>query len=187
MMKHGFKQYTSLAVGAILLSVLTGCADRVSLAEQEMANIRSQPAKPIEPPPVPKVIEDYNYAANGVRNPFVPHSLLMREAEIKNRPSIQPDEKRVKGELEQYELSQLVYRGNVEVNGRIHALILTPEGLIKDVTVGDYMGKDHGQIKHIRTKDENGKPISPVIELIEIIADSKFGYVERVQTVSVVN
>lgn len=186
-MSYDIKKYTNLALSILFLGVTSGCADRVSLAEQEMATIRSQPAQPIEPPPTPKVIEDYDYAANNVRSPFVPQSLIDHQAMMANRPSIRPDENRVKGELENYDLSQLVYRGNVVVNGQIHALILTPEGLVKDVKVGDYMGRNHGQIKNIRTKDEKGDDVQPVIELVEIVEDVKFGYVERAERLELTN
>lgn len=171
MMISNLKKCTTVAFGIMLLGVVSGCADRVSLAEQEMANIRSQPAQPIEPPPAPKVIEDYDYAANKIRSPFVPQSLLDLQARIANTPSVKPDENRIKDELENFELSELVYRGKVIApNGSEYGLVQARDGIVRDVQVGDYMGKNHGRIVEIT---------STQINLIEIVTDAKLGYVEK--------
>lgn len=171
MMVVNLKKYTSVAFSVMLLGVMSGCTDRVSLAEQEMAKIRSLPAKPIEPPPTPKVIEDYDYAANNVRSPFVPQSLLDLQARIANTPSVRPDDNRIKDELENFELSELVYRGKVVApNGNEYGLVQARDGIVRDVQVGDYMGKNHGRIVEIT---------STQINLIEIVEDAKLGYVEK--------
>lgn len=39
-----------LILSATVLS-MTGCTDRIGMAEQAMTDIRNQPAQPIEPPP----------------------------------------------------------------------------------------------------------------------------------------
>lgn len=172
MMMGNFKKCTSLAFGILLIGAVSGCADRVSLAEQEMASIRQQPAKPIEPPPTPKVIEDYDYAANNVRSPFVPQSLLELQNKIANTPSVRPDENRIKGELESFDLSELVYRGKVQTpDGQVYALVQASDGIVRDVKIGDYMGKNHGRVTEIT---------STQINLIEIVEDVKMGYVEKV-------
>lgn len=170
-MLHSFKKCTSLALAIMLFGALSGCTDRVSLAEAEMKKIRDLPAKPIEPPPTPKAIEDYDYVANNMRSPFVPQSLLDRQATIANMPSIRPDNNRVKHELEKYALSSLIYRGKVVApNGREYGLVQAPDGVVRDVQIGDYMGENHGRIVEITPTQ---------INLIEIIEDARLGYVER--------
>lgn len=171
-MLKSLKNSKSIAFGILLLGALSGCTDRVSLAEKEMQNIRELPADPIEPPPVPKVIEDYTYAAVGIRSPFVPKSLLELQAKIANTPSIRPNENRVKGELEEFELSTLVYHGKVKApNGREYGLVQAPDGIMRSVQVGDYMGKNHGRI---------GEITSTQINLTEIVEDARLGYVEKI-------
>lgn len=150
---------------------LFGCSDRVSLAEAQMQQIREQPAQPIEPLPEPKKIEDYTYAANNVRSPFMPQSLIDLQARASEAPSVKPDENRPKEPLEEYELSDLVYSGKVVAsNGQQYGLVKTPDGLVRDVQVGNYMGKNHGRIVEIT---------STQINLIEIVEDARLGYVEK--------
>ena len=54
----------------LILSVtvlsMTGCTDRIGMAEQAMADIRNQPAQPIEPPPKAELVEDFVYSASAV-------------------------------------------------------------------------------------------------------------------------
>lgn len=170
-MMYDVKKCTSLALAIMLLGATSGCADRVSVAEAEMQKIRELRANPIEPPPTPKVIEDYDYAANGVRSPFVPQSLLDLQSKIANTPSVRPDENRIKHELEEFELSELIYRGKVIApNGQEYALVQARDGVVRNVQVGDYMGKNHGRIVEITPTQ---------INLIEIVEDTKLGYVEK--------
>ena len=154
--------------------VLTGCADRVSLAEAEMQKIQQQPAQPITPPPQPQKIEDFVYGSNNAkppRDPFIPQSLLELQARVASMPSVRPDENRPKEPLEEFELSSLIYRGKVVApNGQQYGLVQTPDGLVRDVQVGQYMGKNHGRIVEIT---------STQINLIEIVEDNRLGYVEK--------
>lgn len=166
------KRPAKLAFFVVALStVLVGCGDRVSLVEAEMQKIRSQPAQPIQPPPQPQKIEDFQYAASNVRNPFIPQSLLEMQARVANMPSVKPDTERPKQPLEGYELTELVYRGKVIApDGQQYGLVQTPDGLVRDVQVGDYMGKNYGRIVEIT---------STQINLIEIVEDTRLGYVEK--------
>lgn len=166
------KQYTKAWMCMMIVgSVLIGCTDRVSVAAAKMQDIQAQPAQEVEPPPQPKPIEDYNYAAKDIRSPFIPRSLLEAKAKIAELPAIKPDESRVKQPLEEYELSALVYRGKVIApNGRQYGLVQAPDGTIRDVQVGEYMGKNHGRIVEITSTQVN---------LIEIVEDTRLGYVEK--------
>lgn len=156
---------------AVLGVVLVGCGDRVSLAEAEMQKIQQQNPQPIEPPPQPQKVEDFEYAASNVRNPFVAQSLIEMQAKMANTPSIKPDENRAKEELEAYDLKDLIYKGKVVApDGQEYGLVLAPDGLVRDVQVGNYMGKNHGRIVEIT---------STQINLIEIVEDARLGYVEQ--------
>lgn len=155
----------------LMLALLVGCTDRVSLAEAEMQKIRSQNPQKIEPPPEPLKIEDFTYGAQNVRSPFVARSLLERQQKIAQAPAVKPDENRTKEPLEAFELSQLVYRGKVVApNGQEHGLVQAPDGMIHDVQVGNYLGKNHGRIVEIT---------STQINLIEIIKDTDEQYIEK--------
>ena len=159
---------------ALLVAVMTtmvGCADRVSLAEDEMQKIRQQQPQPIQQPPQPQPIEDFAYAASNIRDPFFPQSLLELQAKVADAPTIKPDEERPKEELESYELTELVYKGKVVApNGQEYGLVLAPDGLVRDVQIGNYMGKNHGRIVEITPTQ---------INMIEIVEDTRLGYVEK--------
>jgi type IV pilus assembly protein PilP len=81
-----------------------------------------------------------------------------------------PDETRRKEELEGFSLDSIRMVGTLELQGTTWGLVRTQEGIIFRVKVGNYMGKNHGQITRI---SEEG------IELTEIIPDKKRGYIER--------
>ncbi|MDN6276778.1 MAG: pilus assembly protein PilP, partial [Psychrobacter sp.] len=103
---------TLLILSLTVLSV-TGCSDRIGMADQAMNDIRNQPAQPIEPPPRAELVEDFVYSAREQRSPFLPPSLVNVEGPTTAIDGVRPDIARVKEPLEQYELSQLVFRGVV--------------------------------------------------------------------------
>lgn len=167
-MSQSFKITLLSLVAGILL---VGCTDRVSLAEAEMAKIRNQGPQKIEPLPEPLKIEDFTYAAQNIRSPFVAKSLLERQQKIAESPTVKPDENRAKEPLEAFELSQLVYRGKVVApNGQEYGLVQAPDMMVYDVQVGNYLGKNHGRIVEITATQ---------INLIEIIKDTDEQYIEK--------
>ena len=87
---------------------------------------------------------------------------------------VRPDINRIKEPLEQYELSQLVFRGVViSPEGQRYALIQRPDGSVASVKVGDYLGLNDGRIVEITPTQVN---------LIEIVPDSRAGFVEKPQS-----
>lgn len=168
MIKFSLKTNVGLMLSIFLV---TGCTDRISLAEAEMAKIRSEGSQAIEPPPEPLKIEDFAYGAHNVRSPFVAKSQLERQHKIQQAPSVKPDETRVKEPLENFELTQLTYRGKVVApNGQEYGLVQAPDGMVHDVQVGNYLGKNHGRIAEIT---------STQINLIEIVKDTDEQYIEK--------
>lgn len=166
-----------MVYGVVLLGLfLSGCDDRISLADAEMEKIKNERAQEIAPPPTPKKVEDYTYAAQNIRSPFIPQSLLERQQKIAQMPSVKPDENRPKEPLEEYELSQLVYRGKVVApNGQEYGLVQTPSGLVENIQVGNYMGKNYGRVTEITATQ---------INLIEIVKDTEDQYVEKAASIS---
>ncbi|MBF0659595.1 pilus assembly protein PilP [Psychrobacter sp. NG25] len=162
-----------LALSVTVLS-MTGCADRIGMAEQAMTDIRNKPAKPIDPPPKAELVEDFVYSANAQRSPFLPPSLVNTQGPSTSIDGVRPDITRVKEPLEQYELSQLVFRGVVvSPEGQRYALIQRPDGSVASVKVGDYLGVNDGRIVEITPTQ---------INLIEIVPDSRAGFVEKPQS-----
>ncbi|MCH1781345.1 pilus assembly protein PilP [Psychrobacter glaciei] len=162
-----------LILSAAALAV-TGCSDRIGMAEKAMTDIRNQPAQPIEPPPKAELVEDFVYSASTQRSPFLPPSLVNVQGPSTSIDGVRPDITRVKEPLEQYELSQLTFRGVViSPEGQQYALVQRPDGSVASVRVGDYLGLNDGRIVEITPTQ---------INLIEIVPDSRAGFIEKPQS-----
>lgn len=162
----------------LMLSVtalwLTGCSDRIGTAEQAMVEVRNQPAQAIEPPPKAELVEDFVYSASMLRSPFLPPSLVNVQGPIASLDGVRPDIARTKEPLEQYELTQLTFRGMIiSPEGQQYALVQRPDSSVASVRVGDYLGLNDGRIIEITPTQ---------INLIEIVPDSRAGFVERPQS-----
>lgn len=156
--------------------LLTGCEDRISLANQKMLEIRNQPAQPIKPPPTPERVEAFTYNAGNLRSPFMPTSLMLQASQVEQIQGVKPDENRIKEPLEQFELNQLVYKGSVvSQSGELYGLIQTPDGGIVSIKNGNHLGKNSGRVAEITPTQ---------INLIEIVPDSRVGYVEKPATIA---
>lgn len=155
-------QKSKLLIPAIALVLLSACGERISEVESRMAQIRSERAPPIEPPPVPQPIQEFEYSASGMRSPFLPHSLLVMQTKSENVEGVKPDTSRPKQPLESYELAELIYRGKVVApNGTEYGLIQEPSGMVREVQVGQYMGKNFGRILEITPTQINLEEIVP--------------------------
>ena len=80
-----------LSICLALLALLSGCTDRVGLAEQQMQDIRNQPAQPVKPPPTPEVVQEFNYSASPLRSPFMPPSLMLQANQVQQMKGVRPD------------------------------------------------------------------------------------------------
>lgn len=175
MMSH--HAWQAFALTGLMLAALTGCQDRVALAQQDMQDIRNQTAQPIQPPPEPEVVEAFNYSAQNLRSPFMPPSQMLQATQQEQIQGVRPDATRLKEPLEQFELNELSYKGTMmSQTGQQVALIQRPDGSIATVGVGNYLGKNDGRIAEITPAQ---------INIIEIVPDSRVGYVEKPNTLVV--
>ncbi len=179
MQKNSIKQLLPISakVAFIVLTVgLVGCEDRVALADKKMLDIRNQPAQPIKPPPSPEKVEEFSYSAGNLRSPFMPTSLMLQATQEQKIQGVKLDTTRLKEPLEQFELNQLVYKGSlVSQSGELYGLVQTPDGQVATVKVGNHIGKNDGRIAEITPTQ---------INLIEIVPDSRVGYVEKPATLA---
>ena len=175
--KHlsGFtRQLPMLATLSFLALGVTGCSDRIGMAAQAMDTIRNEPSQPIDPPPPAQLVEDFVYSANLLRSPFLPPSLVNVQGATTAIDGVRPDINRIKEPLEQYELAQMTFRGMlISPEGQQYALIQRPDGSVASVKVGDYIGLNDGRIVEITPTQ---------INLIEIVPDSRAGFVEKPQS-----
>jgi len=153
--------------------VLVGCDSKIDAVNQKMAEIRNEPALPIEPAPVFSPVPLFNYSAHQLKSPFMPSSLAA-ELKIMAGKRVYPNFNRQPQPLESYALESLNMKGSMrgKTNETI-AQIQTPDRQIERVQVGNYLGMNQGRVVKI----------SPTqIDLVEIVPDGRDGYVERPRT-----
>ena len=168
------KKLSALFALSIATLWLTGCTDRIGMAGQAMSEIRNSPSQPIEPPPKAELVEDFVYSASLIRSPFLPPSLMNVQGPNIPTDGVRPDITRTKEPLEQYEIAQLTFRGMIiSPEGQQYALVQRPDGSVASVKVGDYLGLNDGRIVEITPTQ---------INLIEIVPDSRAGFIERPQS-----
>ena len=169
-----YKLYLSL----FLCWGISGCENTHEDIAHTIADIRQQKVPSITPVPTFAPVPSFQYVATQLRSPFIASSLA---TELKSRvvKKVQPKINRIMQPLEYYELQALKMKGSFGVeNQAVVAFIQTPEGMIHQVKVGDYLGENQGRI----TK------ISPTaIELAELISDGKSGYIERLRTLDLMS
>lgn len=150
--------------------LLVGCDSRIDIVNQQMTEIRNKPPLPIDPPPVFEPAPTFEYAAHQLRSPFIPSSLA-EEMKLMAGRKVYPNLSRPRQPLESYALEALNMKGSLKSkNGKILALIQTPDQEVERVQAGNYIGLNHGRITKVTPTQ---------IDLIEIIPDGRDGYVER--------
>ena len=153
----------------LLLSLtLLGCSGGV---DEELRSytetVLKRKAKPLPPPDPPEPYLVYNYSGEGV-DPFQP---FFQEVETENLPEddnseFAPTAGRIKEELERHPLDALRMVGTLEQGTNVWGIILSRDGTVYRVQVGNYMGQNYGKIIAIledrveleeRARDTGGK------------------------------
>lgn len=121
--------------------------------------------------PQVKTYAPFSYSAFDIRDPFLP--LLDEEAIPSNATSensLTPRTDRKPDPLESFPLDTLKFVGHLEKRGTRWGLVSAPDKSIYKVQIGNYMGKNFGEIiKITETK----------ILLREIIPDGADGWLDR--------
>ncbi len=163
-----------LLVGSSL--VLTGCgpAEHHQDLKDFLEDVKAQPNRAIEPLPQFTTYEAYTYSATGYRSPFqAPIKVeIVRKTRVVS--DIKPDKDRVKQFLENYSFDSFSMVGTLSDDNGFWAL-LSANGSVYRVQVGDYLGRNHGRIVGI-TETE--------IQVIEIVKSGTERWVERPRTLA---
>ncbi len=156
---------------AIAVAGLAGCARGVTSTpgdapnlQKWVADIRARPAPPLEPLPVMQQFETFEYAAQGLRDPF---SDVWNNADA---GGLRPDPNRRKETLEQYPLDSLDMVGTLGQGPGLIALIMAPDKVTHRVRPGAYLGQSDGRVTSVQ-EDR--------IELVELVPDGAGGWLER--------
>ena len=135
-----------------------------------IAETKAKPAGKIPDIPSFKPFEAFIYSAASLRSPFDKPLDIQQRVFARATKDIQPDFNRPKEYLERFDFNALSMVGTLEQQATLWALILDDSGGIHRVTVGNYLGKNHGRvIEATQTK----------LEVIEIVSDGLEGWLER--------
>jgi len=152
-------------VGAIV--ALAGCSPGMSDLEAEVRSIKSQRAPPLDPLPVMRQFETFEYAAQDLRDPFSDPT-EERASAVGSGPSPDPD--RRKELLETFPLDGLRMVGTLDIEGNSWGLVQDPEAVIHRVKTDNYMGQNDGRIVQV---------LPDRIDLVELVPDGAGGWMER--------
>ena len=161
-----------LLITAPLLSalLLAGCGQS---SHQDLTDFmeeaKRRPKGQIEPLPTFSPYQPFAYSAMTLRSPFE-KPIPVDETAAKGGRTVVPDLTREKEFLERFNVTALKMVGTIEKAGKLWALIDNGERDVVPVTVGNYLGLNHGKI--ITTSPSQ-------IEVMEIVGDGSNGWVER--------
>ncbi len=171
-MKVSFKH---LGITSLICLSVSGCVFQEDHEDLKayIQEVRARPQGSIEPLPPVRSYDAFIYGATALRSPFdqpveVKAVVGVRGADIK------PDNTREKEFLESFNLDELAMVGMMEQKGSLWALIQDGVGGIHRVSLGNYMGKNHGKIISV-TADQ--------LDLLEIVSDGLGGWVQRPRTI----
>lgn len=122
----------------------------------------------VDPVPGVKSHKHFTYDAFDISSPFIPRQNEL----VKNENTgLQPDLERRREALENFALDSLKMVGSLQQDEKVFALINSPDGTLHRVSIGNYLGKDFGQIAVISESE---------ITLKEIVQDSVNDWSERI-------
>ncbi len=153
----------------------SACSDKTDL-EQFVQQTKQQHTALIAPLKATPKFEHFDYAGKGKRSPYVlPVRKQTEEAIDITKDCLQPELNRQKSHLETYALDNLKMRGtltdpHIAKQPTIWALIESYDGKVHRLSIGDYLGLYHGQIKVITKKS---------IEIVELIPDGSGCWTHR--------
>jgi len=163
----------SVFLNMLFLAVfLTACSSGQDDLDRYIADVKARPAAPIPPIPAVRTYTPYEYDGLEGRDPFRRSTSDGAEevAAQSNTGGPRPDFQRTREYLERFELDTLTMVGTFYKDSSEWALIRDPDGVIHRVSVGNYLGKNHGKVGLI-DQDE--------VQLSEFISDGAGGWIIR--------
>ncbi|WP_185964359.1 pilus assembly protein PilP [Aliikangiella marina] len=157
---------------------MSACGGNTNDLRAWVDTIKAKPPGRIKPMPEVKEYKPHDYQSAHLKSPF---SELEPELESQLQAlvdgcdeSIRPDTSRRKEDLERYSLDSMEMVGIVNNNQKQWGLVRMTAGPAKDnvfhVTVGNYLGINHGQIMKIEEQQ---------IEITTLVPDSKGCWEQR--------
>lgn len=174
-------KFISFSIIAFLLAGCVDWVDNTADLEKYVAKTKKLPGGKIEALPESKPYNSFVYEGASMREPFRAISPVFEEEQSSAKQEvaseIQPDKNREKSYLESFSIDRLSMVGtiNQREGERLWALIEDENSEVHRVTVGDYMGLDHGEIISLDERQ---------IDLIEIIKNGRGGWMKRTRSLA---
>ena len=162
-------------IGGLVLLLSACSGGDMSDLDAFMSDKRERPGGIIAPIPTFKAYEAFAYSATAMRSPFDRPIEVREITQLQAISAIKPDENRAKEFLEQYTFDSLRMVGGLARAGIDWALIRDPDQGIHRVTLGNFLGRNHGKIVEMT---------ETYVAVIEIVSDgTENGWVERPRTI----
>lgn len=137
-----------------------------------VAQVRARPAPPLDPIPVIKPFESFQFDGRGFRDPFDV------QAVESNSGGMRPDSNRRRQPLEAFPLDALDMVGSLGSGRSLVALVMGPDKVTYRVRPGTYLGQSDGRV--VAVSEDH-------IELIELVPDGAGGWLERPASIALEN
>ena len=157
------KPFAALLIAAAVLAT-SGCTRGQADLEAWVTEVKQRPGPPLDPLPVMKQFETFEYAAQHLRDPF---STPIADGD---GGGPRPDEDRRKEVLEAFPLDSLDMVGTIGSGDGVIGLVMGPDKVTYRVRPGNYMGLSNGRVTAVSEAR---------IDLVELVPDGAGGWLER--------
>lgn len=137
-----------------------------------VAQVRARPAQPLDPIPVIKPFESFQFDGRGFRDPFDV------QAVENSGGGMRPDSNRRRQPLESFPLDALDMVGTLGRGSGLVGLVMGPDKVTYRVRPGTYIGQSDGRVVAV---------YEDKIELIELVPDGAGGWLERPASIALEN
>jgi len=160
-----------ISLGAVVL--LSACGDKnaeMKKLQEYVDRIKEGPSKQVEALPEIKKLKKYSHKKRKRRSPF----FRKKKSGAHKLALASPPNHGVREPLEAYPLKKLKMVGVIHSQNAVWALVQTPDGAVKRVGLGGYLGTNNGRVLKI----DNDK-----IQLVETVQTSG-GWAKREATLT---
>lgn len=171
-MKPVLSNLAKTTTATLILVALAACQQNQDNLNRYIAEVKARPAAPIPPIPAVQTYTPYVYEGLEGRDPFRMSTTEGADDTVVGTPGDgpRPDLQRTREYLERFDLDTLTMVGTFSKDSSNWVLIRDPDNVVHRVSVGNYMGKNHGKVVVIETDS---------VELSEFIADGAGGWLVR--------
>lgn len=165
-------KFWTVGLMALVLLLVSACMGDQDNLNRYIAEVKARPAAPIPPIPPVQTYTPYKYDGLAGRDPFRASTSEGADEAVVGTvgDGPRPDLQRTREYLERFELDTLTMVGTFSKDASDWVLIRDPDRVVHRVSVGNYMGKNHGKVSLIEPDE---------VQLSEFIADGAGGWLVR--------